>query len=68
MRTRGDLLDARVEGFGVDELLALLVQVGRLLGMTKLLDMVVQEEHLQTYSDQFFAGAGRFVAPAKAAE
>ncbi len=68
VRTRGDLLDARVEGFGVDELLALLVQVGRLLGMTKLLDMVVQEEHLQTYSDQFFAGAGRFVAPAKAAE
>ncbi|MDO5673622.1 MAG: PEP/pyruvate-binding domain-containing protein [bacterium] len=68
VRTKGDLLDARVEGFGADELPALLVDVGRLLGMTKLLDMVVQTADLQLYINQFFAGAGRFTAPSRAAE
>ena len=63
VRTKSDLLDARVEGFGANDLNALLVEMGRLLGMTKQLDMVVQEAHVQAHVDQFFAGAGRFVAP-----
>ena len=63
VRSKGDLLDARVEGFRATELNALLVDTGRLLGMTKLLDMVVQETDLHRYVEQFFAGKGRFTPP-----
>lgn len=57
---RGDLLDARVNGNPPTELCALLTDVGRLLGMTKLLDMVLQEEDIERDVEQFFQGAGRF--------
>ncbi len=57
---RGDLLDARVSGTPAKELCALLTQVGRLLGMTKLLDMVLQDEDLDHHMGQFFQGSGKF--------
>jgi hypothetical protein len=31
-----------------------------LLGMTKLLDMVLQEQDIDCYAEQFLLGAGRF--------
>jgi pyruvate, water dikinase len=60
---RGDLLDARLIGYPADELRALLVEVGRLLGMTKLLDMVLHEEEIEQRVEQFFHGTGRLVDP-----
>ena len=57
---RGDLLDARLNGYPAEELCARLTQVGRLLGMTKLLDMVLQEHDIEGYVEQFSQGAGRF--------
>jgi pyruvate,water dikinase len=60
---RGDLLDARLIGYPAEELRTLLVEVGRLLGMTKLLDMVVREEEIEQRVEQFFHGAGRFDGP-----
>ncbi len=57
---RGDLLDARVSGYPDGELCVLLSEVGRLLGMTKLLDMVLQEADVDHYAAQFFQGVGRF--------
>lgn len=57
---RGDLLDARVSGYPSDQLCALLAEVGRLSGMTKLLDMELQAEDIEHYTEQFFIGAGRF--------
>ena len=36
-------------------------QVGRLLGMTKLLDMVLQDEDLDHHIEQFFQGSGKSV-------
>jgi pyruvate,water dikinase len=64
VRVRGDLLDARVIGYPVPELLALLTETGRLLGMTKLLDMVLRAEEIEQRVEQFFHGAGRFDGPA----
>jgi len=61
---RGDLLDARVSGYSADQLCVLLAEVGRLLGMTKLLDMVLQAEDIDHYTEQFFKGAGRFASHA----
>ena len=61
---RGDLLDARVSGYASAELCALLTALGRLLGMTKLLDMVVQEADIDDYTQQFFQGNGRFISTA----
>jgi len=57
---RGDLLDARLNGYPADALCKLLAEVGRLLGMTKLLDMVLQEQDIDWYAEQFLRGAGRF--------
>jgi len=61
---RGDLLDARISGYSADQLCVLLAEVGRLLGMTKLLDMVLQAEDIDHYTEQFFIGAGRFAGHA----
>jgi pyruvate,water dikinase len=57
---RADLLDARLVGCPAGELLDLLVEVGRLLGMTKLLDMVLREEEIESRVHLFFQGADRF--------
>ncbi|NQS72744.1 MAG: hypothetical protein HQQ73_11435, partial [Desulfobulbaceae bacterium] len=62
VRSKGDLLDARVDGFAADELATVLTETGRLLGMSKQLDMLVQKEDVALFAEQFFAGAGRFVA------
>jgi pyruvate,water dikinase len=51
---QGDLLDARLSGWSRQELLSLLSDVGRLLGMTKLLDMVLREEDIDQRIEQFF--------------
>ncbi|MDD2466472.1 MAG: PEP/pyruvate-binding domain-containing protein [Desulfobulbus sp.] len=50
----GDLLDARLSGWPMADLLPLLTEVGRLLGMTKLLDMVLSEEDVDQRVEQFF--------------
>ena len=58
---KADLLDARIGEMDRDSLVELLATVGRLLGATKLLDMVLKDEHqLEPFAAQFFAGAGRF--------
>ncbi|MGE4560974.1 MAG: PEP/pyruvate-binding domain-containing protein [Desulfobulbus sp.] len=54
VQVRGDLLDARLRGWPKEDLLPLLTEVGRLLGMTKLLDMVLGEEEIDQRVDQFF--------------
>jgi pyruvate, water dikinase len=63
VRVRGDLLDARLIGYPASELQLVLTDVGRLLGMTKLLDMVLREEEIEQYVARFFQGAGGFAAP-----
>ena len=61
VRVKADLLDARIGELDRDSLVELLATVGRLLGATKLLDMVLKDEHqLEPFAAQFFAGAGRF--------
>jgi len=57
---RADLLDARLMGCPAGELLDVLVAVGRLLGMTKLLDMVLREEEIDSRVQLFFQKADRF--------
>jgi pyruvate,water dikinase len=57
---RGDLLDARLTGYPERELCSRLSDLGRLLGMTKLLDMVLQDQDIDWYAEQFSQGAGRF--------
>ena len=64
VQVKADLLDARLEGLSAPTLKTMLVQVGRLFGMTKLLDMVVTEDDVPIFTEQFFAGKGYFV-PAK---
>ena len=54
VQVQGDLLDARLSGWPRAELLATLVDVGRLLGMTKLLDMVLREDEIDQRVEQFF--------------
>ena len=52
---KADLLDARISMLPGEEMAALLIVVGRLLGMTKLLDMTLQKaEDVQTWIDRFF--------------
>ena len=64
MNVKADLLDARIGELDRDSLVELLATVGRLLGATKLLDMVLKDEHqLEPFADRFFAGAGRFTDP-----
>jgi pyruvate,water dikinase len=61
VNVKADLLDARIGEMDRDSLVELLATVGRLLGATKLLDMVLKDEHqLEPFAAQFFAGAGRF--------
>lgn len=55
VQVQGDLLDARLSGWPRQELLTVLTDVGRLLGMTKLLDMVLREEEIDQRVEQFFA-------------
>ena len=58
---KADLLDARIGELNRAALVDLLATVGRLLGATKLLDMVLKDEHqLEPFAARFFAGAGRF--------
>jgi pyruvate,water dikinase len=64
---RGDLLDARLIGCPAAELQRLLVEIGRLLGMTKLQDMVLREEDIDLRVQQFFQGADWQNAPATSA-
>ncbi|NLX19413.1 MAG: hypothetical protein GXY53_09080 [Desulfobulbus sp.] len=54
VRVRGDLLDARVQTLAAPELLAVLTQVGYLLGKTKLLDMSMQTEDIEPFVQDFF--------------
>ena len=54
---RADLLDARIADIGSKDLCVTLDMLGRLLGATKLMDMVLKEEgDVNYYVDQFFAG------------
>ena len=58
---RADLLDARVADIDTAELCVTLDMLGRLLGVTKLMDMVLKEGgDVQYYVDQFFAGNYNF--------
>lgn len=57
VQVQGDLLDARLSGWPSEDLLPLLSEVGRLLGMTKLLDMVLREEDINQRVEQFFNSA-----------
>ncbi len=54
---RADLLDARVADITVQQLCTTLDQLGRLLGATKLMDMVLKDvSDVEQYVEQFFAG------------
>ena len=54
--SKADLLDARLQEVSSEELDRALVQVGRLMGMSKLLDMVLREERqVQEHVKRFFA-------------
>ncbi len=50
----GDLLDARLIGAAADELHRVLTEVGRLLGVTKVLDMVLQGDEIEERVARFF--------------
>lgn len=54
VQVQGDLLDARLNGWPREDLLIVLTDVGRLLGMTKLLDMVLCESEIDERVEQFF--------------
>jgi pyruvate,water dikinase len=54
VRIRGDLLDARLMGLAAMDLAVVLTQVGRLLGVTKLLDMTLHAEDVDPFVEQFF--------------
>jgi len=54
VRIRGDLLDARLMGLPAVALTVVLIQVGRLLGVTKLLDMTLRTEDVDSFVEQFF--------------
>ncbi len=58
---KADLLDAKMTEVEESELLTTLDMVGRLLGATKLMDMVLREEEdVQRCADLFFAGRYTF--------
>ncbi len=60
---RADLLDARVTAVECDELCPMLDMLGRLLGTTKLMDMVLREGvDVQACVEEFFAGRYAFSA------
>jgi pyruvate,water dikinase len=61
---KADLLDARLTEIGEEELFHVLDLLGRLLGATKLLDLVLrQEEDVEKYVEQFFMGKYTFTQP-----
>lgn len=54
--SRGDLLDARLAGLPVAEMKARLLSLGRLLGVTRLMDMVLHDqEEVEQYVQKFLA-------------
>ncbi|RPH43159.1 MAG: hypothetical protein EHM86_01580 [Desulfobulbaceae bacterium] len=54
--SRGDLLDARLAGLPVAEMKAHLLSLGRLLGVTRLMDMVLHDqEEVEQYVQKFLA-------------
>ncbi len=58
---KADLLDAKMVEVEKEELTVVLDMLGRLLGATKLMDMVLREEEdVQRCVDQFFAGQYTF--------
>ena len=58
---RADLLDARVADIGCKDLCRTLDMLGRLLGATKLMDMVLKDGgNVNQYVEQFFAGKYNF--------
>ncbi len=61
---KADLLDAKMVEVEEKELVAVLDMLGRLLGATKLMDMVLREEEdVQRCVDQFFDGQYTFTKP-----
>ncbi len=61
---KADLLDAKMVEVEEKELVTVLDMVGRLLGATKLMDMVLREEEdVQRCVDQFFGGQYTFTKP-----
>ncbi len=61
---KADLLDAKMVEVEEKELLSVLDLLGRLLGATKLMDMVLREEEdVQRCADQFFDGQYTFTKP-----
>lgn len=63
VRVQGDVLDARIDGWPEAELTGLLTEIGRLLGMTKQLDLILRAEDIDHCTTQFFDGVGRFTSP-----
>lgn len=58
---RADLLDTRIADVGSKDLCVILDMLGRLLGATKLMDMVLKEGgDVNYYVEQFFAGNYNF--------
>jgi len=58
---RADLLDARISDVNSKDLCVTLDMLGRLLGATKLMDMVLKDGgDVQHYVDQFFSGVYNF--------
>ena len=58
---RADLLDARVADISCNDLCSTLDMLGRLLGATKLMDMVLKDEgDVDQYIDRFFSGNYNF--------
>lgn len=61
---KADLLDARLNEIGEQELCDVLDLLGRMLGAVKLLDLVLrQEEDVAKYVDLFFKGQYTFTQP-----
>lgn len=61
---KGDLLKAVMRKYNIERLTGKLDQIGRLLGSVRLLDMVlIDDEDLSWYVDQFFNGNYSFEQP-----
>lgn len=61
VESRGDLLDARVSGLDLSEMEKILDLLGRLLGATRLLDMVFRDsDQVADFVADFFAGRYSF--------
>lgn len=58
---KADLLDARLSDVDCEELCGVLDNLGRLLGASKLMDMVLKDElRVDDYVEQFFTGNYNF--------